>query len=172
MDIDRSLRLFQTIIVITIHSAQILGNLLSSGLLSVSNVKCADIWSTRMLSNYSHELEKGEHFRSEKWTYTLPLIPVLSRKLSEPPGPINYYQFLTVLYLCLGVVAVGSVLIFFESPDIFVKKKVSSWKERLGEIGAILTKPKCVLAGFGALFTGFSTGLIVADILKVSISVN
>ncbi|XP_071116556.1 protein unc-93 homolog A-like [Haliotis cracherodii] len=165
INLDSSLRLFQTLIVITVHSAQILGNLLSSGLLSLSDVDCADIWSNGY-TNGTELQEVGAFAKSERWTYTLPLIPVLTRKLSDHPGPINYYQFLTVLYLCLGVVAMGGVLIFFESPDILLKRRSGTWKEKIIEVKDTVCDAKAFLAGFAAIFTGYIQGVIIADILK------
>lgn len=171
---QKSLRLFQTVTIITIHSAQILGNLLSSGLISVSQFHCSEDWamisrasnsSTSSLSSTSSNADKL--LRNDKWSYTLPFIPLQARKSSEPSPPVNFYQLLTLIYLCMSVVAMGAVLIFFESPDTVLQRRILSWGERIKEIKQCVTDPRWLLAWCSATYVGFAQGIIMCDITKV-----
>lgn len=165
---QKSLRLFQTVTIITIHSAQILGNLLSSGLISVSQFHCSEDW---MMLNTSRlpDNHPDRFMRADKWTYTLPFIPIQARRSTEASPPVNFYQLLTLIYLCMSVVAMGAVLIFFESPDTVLQRRVLSWRERLKEIRQCCTDPRWILSWFSAAYVGFAQGLIMCDITKVSL---
>ncbi|KAL8593384.1 hypothetical protein ACOMHN_060703 [Nucella lapillus] len=127
MSPQKALRLFQTVTIITVHSAQILGNLLSSGLISASEFHCEEEWGDGMdffhhglTGNGSsfHPFSPEKNLRNEKWTYTLPFIPIQTRRSPDGSPPVNFYQLLTLIYLCMSVIAMGAVLIFFESPEI------------------------------------------------------
>ncbi|XP_059140324.1 protein unc-93 homolog A-like [Physella acuta] len=163
---QKSLRLFQTVTIITIHSAQILGNLLSSGLISVSQFHCSEDW---MMLNTSRlpDSHPDRFMRADKWTYTLPFIPIQARRSTEASPPVNFYQLLTLIYLCMSVVAMGAVLIFFESPDTVLQRRVLSWRERVKEIGQCCTDPRWLLAWFSAAYVGFAQGVIMCDITKL-----
>ncbi|RUS92193.1 hypothetical protein EGW08_000046 [Elysia chlorotica] len=188
----KALRLFQMATIITIHSAQILGNLLSSGLISASAFRCSDGWGVKSLSssrsfgpalvNQSSALESGSREAldkqsprqtspTDKWTYTLPFIPIQTRRFSDPSPPVNFYQLLTLIYLCLSVVAMGSVLIFFESPDTALANQrrggSASWRERLKEVRQAVTNPRWLLGWFSAAYVGFAQGIIMCDITKL-----
>ncbi|KAH9499709.1 hypothetical protein Btru_077626, partial [Bulinus truncatus] len=173
---QKSLRLFQTVTIITIHSAQILGNLLSSGLISVSQFHCSEDWvmvnkantSSSGSSASSSSSASEKLLRSEKWTYTLPFIPIQARRTTEPSPPVNFYQLLTLIYLCMSVVAMGAVLIFFESPDTVLQRRILSWRDRFREIKQCVTDPRWILAWFSAAYVGFAQGIIMCDITKVS----
>ncbi|CAL1545196.1 unnamed protein product [Lymnaea stagnalis] len=167
---QKSLRLFQTVTIITIHSAQILGNLLSSGLISVSQFHCSEDWMMVSRANGSSSAPSSQAdklMRSEKWTYTLPFIPIQARRSVEPSPPVNFYQLLTLIYLCMSVVAMGAVLIFFESPDTVLQRRVLSWRERAKEIRQCVTDPRWILAWFSAAYVGFAQGVIMCDITKL-----
>ncbi|CAG5135416.1 unnamed protein product, partial [Candidula unifasciata] len=165
---QKSLRLFQTVTIITIHSAQIFGNLLSSGLISVSQFHCSEEWAIiNKASNSSSSKSSSEKLmRSTKWTYTLPFIPLQAPRSAEPSPPVNFYQLLTLIYLCLSVVAMGAVLIFFESPDTYLQRKVVTWRERFKEIKQCVTDPRWILAWCAAIYVGLAQGIIMCDITK------
>ncbi|KAK0051525.1 UNC93-like protein, partial [Biomphalaria pfeifferi] len=165
---QKSLRLFQTVTIITIHSAQILGNLLSSGLISVSQFHCSEDWAMLNKGSNSSSASSApeKQIRSEKWTYTLPFIPIQARRSSEPSPPVNFYQILTLIYLCMSVVAMGAVLIFFESPDSVLQRRILSWRERFREIKHCISDPRWILAWFSAAYVGFAQGIIMCDITK------
>ncbi|XP_005101572.1 protein unc-93 homolog A [Aplysia californica] len=169
----KSLRLFQTVTIITIHSAQILGNLLSSGLISVSEFHCTESWdivntsSSHQSSSSSSRSSGRQQQRNDKWTYTLPFIPIQARRSTEPSPPVNFYQLLTLIYLCMSVVAMGAVLIFFESPDTVLQRRVISWRERFKDIRRCLTDPRWLLAWAAAAYVGFAQGVIMCDITKL-----
>ena len=197
----KALRLFQMATIITIHSAQILGNLLSSGLISASAFRCSDGWGVPSssvssssaygpaLSNQSSALQTGnqgvldrqslrqqdQSSQTDKWTYTLPFIPIQTRRFSDPSPPVNFYQLLTLIYLCLSVVAMGSVLIFFESPDTALANQrrggPASWRERVQEVRKAVTNPRWLLGWFSAAYVGFAQGIIMCDITKVMATV-
>nr|KAG5707935.1 hypothetical protein BaRGS_031666 [Batillaria attramentaria] len=172
-----ALRLFQTVTIITIHSAQILGNLLSSGLISASDFHCEDEWELEGGHRYHlHHGNGSRHspahhlsdkvFRKEKWTYTLPFIPIQTRRSSDPSPPVNFYQLLTLVYLCMSVVAMGAVLIFFETPDVTLQRRIPGWREKLRDVRKCLTDLRWLLVWFAAIYIGFAQGIIICDISK------
>ncbi|CAG5119426.1 unnamed protein product, partial [Candidula unifasciata] len=167
---QKALRLFQTVTIITIHSAQILGNLLSSGLISVSQFKCNEDWEminkAANSSSSSSSSNAEKLLRTEKWTYTLPFTPLQAHKTTEPSPPVNFYQLLTLIYLCMSVVAMGAVLIFFESPDTVLQRRVLSWRERAKEIKQCVSDPRWLLAWCAASYVGYAQGIIMCDISK------
>ncbi|GFN94852.1 unc-93-like protein a [Plakobranchus ocellatus] len=194
----KALRLFQMATIITIHSAQILGNLLSSGLISASAFHCSEGWgvassgtsSSSILNSALSNQSSGSQstfnprsqaaavgrqpdraFQKDKWTYTLPFIPIQTRRFSDPSPPVNFYQLLTLIYLCLSVVAMGSVLIFFESPDTSLANQrracAASWRERALEVRKAVTNPRWLLGWFSAAYVGYAQGIIMCDITKI-----
>ncbi|XP_070201028.1 protein unc-93 homolog A-like [Littorina saxatilis] len=179
---QQALRLFQTVTIITVHSAQILGNLLSSGLISASDFHCEEEWEGGPGHHYHHHHNghhngstshlthqhgaKGKSHRDEKWTYTLPFIPIQTRRSADGSPPVNFYQLLTLIYLCMSVIAMGAVLIFFESPDVTLQRKAPGWREKLKHVQTCLTDPRWLLIWFAATYIGFAQGIIISDISK------
>lgn len=171
-----ALRLFQTVTIITIHSAQILGNLLSSGLISASDFHCEEELDSAHHRHYMQghngtaahrQHHGGKVLHNEKWTYTLPFIPIQTRRLTETSPSVNFYQLLTLIYLCMSVIAMGSVLIFFESPDVALQRRTLGWREKLRGVRKCLTDPRWLLLWFAACYIGFAQGMIICDISKV-----
>lgn len=176
---QNALRLFQTATIITVHSAQILGNLLSSGLISASDFHCDDEWEGEpghrhhrhhhnSSSHLIHHSSAGKSLRNEKWTYTLPFIPIQTRRSPDGSPPVNFYQLLTLIYLCMSVIAMGAVLIFFESPDVTLQRKSSGWRQKFKDVQKCFSDPRWLLIWFAATYIGFAQGIIISDISKVS----
>ena len=180
---QKALRLFQTATVITVHSAQILGNLLSSGLISASDFHCDDEWEGppghRHHRHHHHHNGSASHagghgaagggksLRNEKWTYTLPFIPIQTRRSPDGSPPVNFYQLLTLIYLCMSVIAMGAVLIFFESPDVTLQRQSPGWRQKARDVRKCFSDPRWLLIWFAATYIGFAQGIIISDISKV-----
>ncbi|ESO82892.1 hypothetical protein LOTGIDRAFT_155935 [Lottia gigantea] len=166
LTLQHSLHSFQTLMVIIIHSAHIMGNLLSAGLISVSHIHCPgpSLWGN-MSSHRS--IAGGGPSTEDRWTYTLPLMPILTRQGAEKPHELDYYQLLTVLFVCFSVISMGALLVFFENPDIIIQKKSGTWAQRLSKLVAITKDPGWFLGQIGAMLNGFLQGLLISDILKI-----
>ncbi|XP_050395181.1 protein unc-93 homolog A [Patella vulgata] len=170
LTLQSSLHSFQTLMVIIIHSAHIMGNLLSAGLISVSHIHCPglSLWGNETVSGGSHRIHtSGIPNTEDRWTYTLPLMPILTRQGGSKPHELDYYQLLTVLFVCFSVIAMGALLVFFENPDIIIQKKTGNWKQRLGKLFSISRDPGWFMGQIGALFNGFLQGMLISDILKI-----
>ncbi|XP_076469974.1 protein unc-93 homolog A-like [Babylonia areolata] len=169
---QKALRMFQTVTIVTVHSAQILGNLLSSGLISASDFHCDDDWEELNASpSFSspppqHHHEAKVPARNEKWTYTLPFVPIQTRRSPNGSPPVNFYQLLTLIYLCMSVVAMGAVLIFFQSPDVTLQRKLPGWKQKVRDVRKCLTDVRWLLIWCAAVYIGCAQGIIISDISK------
>ncbi|KAL8588331.1 hypothetical protein ACOMHN_019596 [Nucella lapillus] len=190
---QKALRMFQTVTIVTVHSAQILGNLLSSGLISASDFHCEEEWedangqyhyhhyqhhnSHHHYHNHHHHPDDHnessslmEHpqkpLRNEKWTYTLPFVPIQSRRSPNGSPPVNFYQLLTLIYLCMSVVAMGAVLIFFQSPDVALQRKLPGWRQKVKDIRKCLLDARWLMIWCAAIYIGCAQGIIIGDISK------
>ena len=91
--------------------------------------------------------------------------------VSNFPGDgssVNFYQLLTLIYLCMSVIAMGAVLIFFESPDVHVTKKNPDWRQKVRELKLVLTDVRWFLIWFASTYLGFAQGFIISDVNKVT----